>query len=155
MPKPVFYILTGIQLEENTEVLSFLPVLKQKQNTGFVSHYMFREQKEMQKKKTNRNTQALAMADRANPWRKERQCCEAMVCSSLVEPLALGFPQGHEPFPAARIRSRPALRPRQEAAAWPHSYLTPEVPSRITRDCTICHPEPTKLRCFPSNPHLA
>lgn len=95
------------------------------------------------------------MADRANPWRKERQCCEAMVCSSLVEPLVLGFPQGHEPFPAARIRSRPALRPRQEAAAWPHSYLTPEVPSRITRDCTICHPEPTKLRCFPSNPHLA
>lgn len=72
------------------------------------------------------------MADRANPWRKERQCCEAMVCSSLVEPLALGFPQGHEPFPAARIRSRPALRPRQAAAVWPHSYLTPEVPSRIT-----------------------
>lgn len=50
LPKPVFYILTGIQLEENTEVLSFLPVLKQKQNTGFVSHYMFREQKKMQKK---------------------------------------------------------------------------------------------------------
>lgn len=152
MPKAVFYILTGIQLEENTEVLSFLSVLKQKQNPGFLSHYKFTEQEEMQKKPTETLRPLQWLTEQTLGGRKG-SAARPVVCSSLVEPLALGCPRATSP--SLLIHSRPALRPRQAAAACPHSYLTPEVPSRQKRGCTICHPEPTMLRCFPLNPHLA